>query len=176
MNHAGSVEQGTDRSIRENLEMMARLEEKHLQARTFSEWLGDAIGGFAGSMKFVALHAAIFTFWLLVNLGILPVLPVFDPKPFMTLTLAVSLEAIFLSAFVLMKQNRMSKRAEARAQLDLQINILAEKEMTMALQMLRLIGARVGVRDEQLEIESARLSQDTQVEVLANEIEESLPD
>ena len=74
-----------------------------------------------------------------------------------------------------LKQNRMSKRADSRAHLDLQINLLAEKEMTMVLQMLRLIGEQVGVRDKRLDRELAQLSRETPVEMLANEIEESLP-
>jgi len=93
----------------------------------------------------------------------------------MLLSMVVSLEAIFLSTFVLMKQNRMSKRADSRAHLDLQINMLAEKEMTMVLQMLRLIGARVGVRDTLLDRELSQLARETPVETLADEIEEKLP-
>jgi uncharacterized membrane protein len=125
-------------------------------------------------MTFVLLHVVIYSLWILINLKILPVVPPFDPFPFMLLSMAVSLEAIFLSTFVLMKQNRMSKRADSRAHLDLQINLLAEKEMTMVLQMLRLIGERVGVKDRRLDLELAQLSVETPVEVLADEIEEHL--
>jgi uncharacterized membrane protein len=92
----------------------------------------------------------------------------------MLLNVMVSLEAILLSTFVLMKQNRMSKRADSRAHLDLQINLLAEKEMTMVLQMLRQIGDKVGVRDEELHREVDELTVETPVEMLADEIEEKL--
>jgi uncharacterized membrane protein len=92
----------------------------------------------------------------------------------MLLSMVVSLEAIFLSTFVLMKQNRMSKRADSRAHLDLQINLLAEREMTMVLQMLRQIGTRVGVRDRSLDRELDELTDETPLEMLAEEIEEKL--
>lgn len=167
--------QSTSKAIRENLELICRMEEKYLRERSFSERISDGIGAFAGSMPFILLHAAVFLGWILTNLKILPILPVFDPYPFMLLSLVVSLEAIFLSTFVLMKQNRMSKRADSRAHLDLQINLLAEKEMTMVLQMLRLIGAGLGIKNQHLEEELAQLSQETPVEVLATEIEERLP-
>jgi uncharacterized membrane protein len=164
----------TFEAIRRNIEIVARMEEKHLNNRGFLERITDTIGGFTGSLTFVMIHIVVFAAWILVNLKILPLIPVFDPFPFMLLSVAVSLEAIFLSAFVLMKQNRMSKRADARAHLDLQINLLAEKEMTMVLQMLRLIGARVGIRDRGLDRELDLLTTETPVERLADEIEEKL--
>ena len=151
------------------------MEEKYLTRRSLGERVADSVASFSGSMTFVLLHVAIYGAWIAVNLKVIPSLPVFDPFPFMLLSMVVSLEAIFLSTFVLMKQNRMSKRADSRAHLDLQINMLAEKEMTMVLQMLRLIGARVGVRDPQLDREISQLAAETPVEMLADEIEEKLP-
>lgn len=162
-------------AIRQNIELISRMEEKYLRDRSLGERVSDIIAAFSGSMTFVILHIVIYTLWILINLKILPIVRPFDPYPFMLLSMVVSLEAIFLSTFVLMKQNRMSKRADTRAHLDLQINLLAEKEMTMVLQMLRLIGTRVGVKDQSLDAELAQLSQDTPVEVLASEIEERLP-
>jgi uncharacterized membrane protein len=151
------------------------MEEKYLNGRKLNERLADGIGSFSGSMSFVIFHVVFYALWILINLGVLTVAPVFDPYPFLLLSMIVSLEAIFLSTFVLMKQNRMSKRADSRAHLDLQINLLSEKEMTMVLQMLRLIGDRVGVRDSSLDRELTQLSAETPVEMLASEIEESLP-
>jgi uncharacterized membrane protein len=165
----------TSDAIRKNLELICRMEEKYLRDRSLGDKICDAIAAFAGSMPFIGLHAVIYTLWILINLRILPILPAFDPFPFMLLSMVVSLETIFLSTFVLMKQNRMSKRADSRNHLDQQINLLAEKEMTMVLQMLRLIGARMGVEDRQLDKELAQLSVETPVEVLASEIEERLP-
>lgn len=164
----------TTAAMRENIDLISRMEEKSLRERNLSDRLADGIGSFSGSMTFVVLHIAFYTIWILANLGILPFLKPFDPYPFMLLNMFVSLEAIFLSTFVLMKQNRMSKRADSRAHLDLQINLLAEKEMTMVLQMLRLIGTQVGVRSKTLDAELAELSKNTPVEALAAEIEEKL--
>jgi uncharacterized membrane protein len=150
------------------------MEEKYQSNRRFAERIADAVAAFSGSMLFVVLHIVFFALWFSINLKYLPFFPVFDPYPFMLLSMVVSLEAIFLSTFVLMKQNRMSKRADSRAHLDLQINMLAEKEMTMVLQMLRLIGKKVGVRDRALDGEMDQLSVETPVEMLAEEIEEKL--
>jgi uncharacterized membrane protein len=86
----------------------------------------------------------------------------------------VSLEAIFLSTFVLMKQNRMSKRADQRAHLDLQINLLAEREMTLVLQILHRISTRLGVHMPGEEIEEFK--EETSVEAVAQELLDKLPD
>jgi uncharacterized membrane protein len=167
--------QSTCKAIRDNIELISRLEEKYLSDRTFGERVSDLVGGFCGSIPFVALHIVGYGMWVLVNLGAIPPLPVFDPAPFALLGTLVSLEAIFLATFVLMKQNRMSKRADSRSHLDLQINLLAEKEMTIILQMLRLIAAKVGVKAPLLDSEMAELALETPVEVLAGELAESLP-
>lgn len=161
-------------AIRENIDLISRMEEKYLRNRSLSDRLADVIGSFSGSMTFVTLHVAVYTLWILINARLVAWIKPFDPYPFMLLSMVVSLEAIFLSTFVLMKQNRMSKRADSRAHLDLQINLLAEKEMTMVLQMLRLIGTQVGVRSKKIDAELAELSENTPVEVLADEIEERL--
>jgi uncharacterized membrane protein len=92
----------------------------------------------------------------------------------MLLNVLVSLEAIFLATFVLIKQNRMSKRADQRAHLDLQINLLAEREMTLMLQMLQRICTRLGVRMQDQEIED--LAAETSVEALAQQLQEKLPE
>jgi len=92
------------------------------------------------------------------------------------LSVAVSIEAIFLSTFVLMKQNRMSRRAEIRANLDLQINLLTEKEITLALQMLQLIGARVGIEEKSQSDDFHELSTETAVEDLATQLQHKLPE
>ncbi|MGI8991866.1 MAG: DUF1003 domain-containing protein [Bryobacteraceae bacterium] len=163
-------------AVRRNIETVVKLEERSLQERSVSERLADAIGTFCGSMSFVALHLAVFTFWILVNLGLVPGIPEFDKFPFLLLSVAVSIEAIFLSTFVLMKQNRMSRRAEIRANLDLQINLLTEKEITLALQMLQLIGARVGIEEKSQSDDFHELSTETAVEDLATQLQHKLPE
>jgi uncharacterized membrane protein len=168
------TEQSTCNTIRRNIEIVANMEERYLSNRGTGDKMADMVAAFSGSMTFVLLHIVIYSAWILINLKLVPFIPAFDPYPFMLLSMVVSLEAIFLSTFVLMKQNRMSKRADSRAHLDLQINLLAEKEMTMVLQMLRHIGAKVGVRDRKLERELDDLTDETPLEMLADEIEEKL--
>lgn len=167
-------EQNTFETIRRNIDTVVRMEEKYLTSRGLMDRVADAIASFSGSMTFVALHVIWYTVWILVNLKVIRFLPAFDPYPFMLLNMMVSLEAILLSTFVLMAQNRMSKRADSRAHLDLQINLLAEKEMTMVLQMLRQIGDKVGTHDDELHREVDELTAETPVEMLADEIEEKL--
>ena len=105
--------------INENIETIARIEKRFLEARSTSDRVADAIAGFSGSMTFVGLHAVGFLIYIIWNLGFIPHLRAFDPYPFMLLSMVVSLEAIFLSTFVLIKENRMSQRADQRASLDL---------------------------------------------------------
>src|SRR5205823_6209912 len=122
--------------VQENIATIAKIEEECLERRSMVERIGDTVGSFAGSMPFVVLHLLWFLTWVLINTRIFSWIPAFDPYPFIFLSMIVSLEAVLLSTFVLIKQNRMSKRADQRAQLDLQINLLTEKEVTKNLQRL----------------------------------------
>src|SRR5690348_2332449 len=115
--------------IRENIDIIARLEAEFENRRTAADRIADSIGSFTCSMTFVVVHALIIAAWILINSGVIPVVRPWDPFPYMLLASAVSIEAIFLSTFVLIKQSRMSRRADERGHLDLQINLLAEREM-----------------------------------------------
>jgi len=159
----------------QNIETVAKLEERFLQNRNTVEKIGDTVGAFAGSMSFVALHVVIFLFWFLVNSKKIPGIPPFDPYPFILLSMAVSVEAVLLSTFVLMKQNREAKRAEQRQQLTLQIDLLAEQEATKTLQMLQRICDRLGIQDAARDHETQILSQETAVDELAEELKTKLP-
>jgi uncharacterized membrane protein len=134
-----------------------------------SDRVADRIGEFSGSMAFVLVHAVTISLWVLINLRILPVMRPWDPFPFILLGALVSIEAIFLSTFVLIKQSRMSRRADERAHLDLQINLLAEREMTLVLQMLDAICSRMGLHAHQEEL--SELAAETPVEAVANELQ-----
>ena len=164
--------ENTTKAIRRNIEAVRRLEEEFANRRTLSDRIADTIGGFSGTLAFVAIHALIFGGWVTWNLA--PGTPKFDRFPFLLLSVLVNLEAIFLSAFVLMKQNRMSKREDLRAHLDLQINLLSEREMTLVLQLLQRISTRLGVRLSTDEIE--QLTEETSVEDLATQLRENLPE
>jgi uncharacterized membrane protein len=157
-------------AIRQNIEAVRKMEEEFSRERSLSDRIVDVIGGFSGSLKFVLIHAVIFGGWISWNA--LFGFRRFDPFPFLLLSLVVNLEAIFLSTFVLMKQNRMSKREDLRAHLDLQINLLSEREMTLVLQLLQRISTRLGVRLTTDEIEE--LSSETSVEDLATQLRENL--
>ena len=128
-------------SAQQNIETVARLEQELLEERSTVERISDAIGSFVGTMSFVLIHVAWFFFWFLANAGQIPGVPRFDPYPFIFLSMAVSVEGVLLTTFVLMKQNRMAKRADLRNQLNLQIDLLSEKEVTKILQILRGRGA-----------------------------------
>jgi uncharacterized membrane protein len=128
--------------------------ERHVQDR-----VADAITSLSGSMGFVSLHLLWFGAWLLVNTGRVG-LPPFDPFPYGLLTMMVSLEAIFLSTFVLISQNRFSEAADRRAELDLQIGLLAEHELTRVLHMLDAIQDKLGI-DNDADSELADLEMET---------------
>jgi uncharacterized membrane protein len=110
-----------------------RQEEEALEQRSSSERLADAIGGFAGSLPFIAVHLVFLLAWLLVNDGEIPWARPFDPYPFSLLGVIVAVEAVILSSFILMRQNRMMRRGERRDHLNLQVDLLAEKEITKVL-------------------------------------------
>ncbi len=162
--------------LRENIELISRLEQESLARRSFMERASDLVGDFLGSPLFLLLHATVFAAYFLINLKFIPAVPVFDPYPFELLSMATSVEALFLATFVLMKQNRMSRRADARSHLDLQINLLTEKEMTLVLQMLRTVGEHLGVEHKFALDELEGLSEVTSVERLATELEEKMPE
>ena len=137
--HPRSVEDVT----RRNVELMRKLEEAAARKGTTADRAAGYVAAFCGRIEFVWMHAAIFTVWIAVNT--VPGLPAFDPYPYTFLTLVVSLEAIFLATFLLMSQNHEMRITERRNQLDLQINLLTEQELTQALQLLERIAEKVGV-------------------------------
>ena len=143
--------------------------------RTAADRLSDAIAKAAGSSGFVLAHVILFTVWITLNVGIVPSVPVFDPYPFSFLTLVVSLEAIFLSIFVLMSQNRAARLADRRAHLDLQIDLLAERELTAMLHMLRALCAKEKVVLDDMGTDLSDLLEETDVTELASNLDEKLP-
>src|SRR5579875_10711 len=157
-------------NIRSVLDMQAALEHR----RTLVDRIADLIGGFSGSMNFVFIHLVWFTAWFLINtlpLGIKH----FDPYPFILLAMIVSVEGVLLSTFVLMKQNRMQYRADIREQLDLQVNLLAEKEVTKTLQLLRAICEKLEISpDVDQDPELQEMASTTSVDLLAQRIQTDL--
>jgi uncharacterized membrane protein len=152
---AGSV----DRLTQQNVEAILELEKAAKEERTRSDLVAEGIAKFCGSMTFVWVHVVWFGAWLLINL--VPGIRHIDPFPFTFLTLVVSLEAIFLSTFILISQNQDTRISERRNHLDLQINLLSEQENTRMIAMLRVIAEKVG----------ADLSHDSELEALAEKTE-----
>ena len=163
-------------SAQKNIETVARLEQQFLEERTLVDRIGDSIGSFVGTMWFVLIHVTWFSFWFVVNSGKMPGIRPFDPYPFIFLSMAVSVEGVLLTTFVLMKQNRMAKRADLRNQLNLQVDLLSEKEVTKILQMLRTMADHMGLQQQAEEPEVRELSQNTAVETLANELRNKIPE
>ena len=156
-----------------NLRLMKARRAQEEAAATFEARLADAITRFTGSMRFVYLHVALFGAWIIVNLGLVPGIPKFDPS-FVILAMAASVEAIFLSTFILISQNRMTAAGEKRAELDLQINLLAEHEVTKLVAMIAAIADRLGVETE-VEAELGELKEDVAPETVLDEIEDRKP-
>ncbi len=123
------------------------------------ERIAASITRFTGSMHFVYLHAIILVIWVAANLGLVPALAPFDPD-FILLATAASVEAIFLSTFVLISQNRATVDADRRADLDLHVNLLSEHEITHILKLVVAIAERHGIQE----------AQDPQLDELSNEI------
>lgn len=163
-------------SVRANIQSVAEMQTALEDRRTFIDRIADVIGGFSGSMTFVLLHVSWFIAWFLVNTGVIPGIKKFDPYPFILLAMIVSVEGVLLSTFVLMKQNRMQSRIDVRDQLDLQINLLSEKEITKALQLLRAVADKLEVKPPpELDAELKEMAGTTSVDLLAEQVQKDLP-
>jgi uncharacterized membrane protein len=155
--------------IERNIRTITRLRRQTARERHVQDRLADAITSLSGSMLFVYLHILWFGAWLLVNTGHMGLKP-FDPFPYGLLTMIVSLEAIFLATFVLLSQNRFSEAADRRMELDLQIGLLAEHEITRVLQMLDAIQDKLGI-DNDADSTLADLAMETKPEDVLAEID-----
>ena len=156
--------------LRKNIRAIADLEERALHQRGTANRVSDAISHAAGSVPFVLFHIVGLSAWFVVNAGVVPGIEPFDPFPFGLLTMVVSLEAIFLSTFVLVSQNRMSVVSDQRADLDLQINLLAEHEITRILTLVHAMAKKMDVDASDLEYEE--LEQDVEPEEVLKEMEQ----
>jgi uncharacterized membrane protein len=154
-----------ERNIRA-LQLRRQREEKEA---TVEERLADAITRFTGSMRFVYLHLAFFGFWIVANLGRIPGVPAWDPS-FVVLAMVASVEAIFLSTFVLISQNRMAAAADQRADLDLQVSLLAEHEVTRLATLVSGIADRMGVKTE-ADADLQEITRDVAPEAVLDELE-----
>ena len=130
-------------SLRRNIEALRRRREDEESRANLEQRLAAAITRFSGSMRFVYLHVALYGLWIVANLGWIGLRP-WDPT-FVILAMIASVEAIFLSTFILITQNRMAAAADRRAELDVQISLLAEAEITKLVELVSEIAARMDV-------------------------------
>lgn len=154
--------------IERNIRTIIHLRTEAARERGLQSRIAEAITAFSGRMIFAYVHVVWFGIWILLNTGRLGV-RVFDPFPYGLLTMIVSLEAIFLSTFVLISQNRLSEETERRADLDLHIGLLTEHELTRVLQMLDAIQDKLGIVDHE-NSELADLEMETKPEDVLAEI------
>jgi uncharacterized membrane protein len=159
---------GLSSVIERNIQALLERRRKQERQRTTRERIADGISAFAGSITFVYLHVLFFGTWLLLSTGWLP-LPRFDPTLVKLATFA-SVEAIFLSTFVLMTQNRMSVASTRRAELDLQISLLAEHEVTRLIKIVSALAEHAGVEQPPAE-ELSDLKQDIAPEKVLDRLE-----
>jgi len=131
-------------SLARNIEALRRRRIDEQAAAAFDERVARSITRFSGSMTFVYVHAALYGSWIAANLGWIPGLRPWDPT-FVVLAMIASVEAIFLSTFILITQNRMAAQADRRAELDVQISLLAEAEITKLVELVSEIAARMDV-------------------------------
>lgn len=170
MNRTGQPDKKSISPVLErNIEALIVRRRAEEAEKTAQDRVADAITSFTGSMTFVYLHVALFGVWIIINLGWTP-LPRFDPS-FVMLAMFASVEAIFLSTFVLISQNRMAVLNDKRADLDLQISLLSEHEITRILQLVVNIADQVGVTQPKVD-ELEELVKDVDPEVVLDRLDE----
>jgi uncharacterized membrane protein len=158
-----------------NIRAIIDLERQALSASSWSARVSDAISRFAGSLWFVLCHLAGFTTWAMWN-ALAPESLRFDPYPYGLLTFIVSLEGVLIATFVLITQNRMAVQSDRRDHLNLQVDLLAEQEMTLMLRMLRRISEQLDIRPESEDDRRAeKLGEETNVYELMRQLEDEIP-
>jgi uncharacterized membrane protein len=131
-------------SLRRNIEALRRRRAEEDARANLEQRLASAITRFSGSMNFVFVHVLIYGFWIVANVGWVPNIRPWDPT-FVVLAMVASVEAIFLSTFILITQNRMAAAADRRAELDLQVSLLAEAEITKLVELVTEMAERMDV-------------------------------
>ncbi|MFD2245159.1 DUF1003 domain-containing protein [Pontibacter ruber] len=131
--------------VERNIKALLERKQQEDQERPAQDKVADAITRFAGSMAYVYIHLAVYGIWVIWNLGWLGLKP-FD-ESFVVLAMIASVEAIFLSTFVLISQNRMAAQADKRAELDLQVSLLSEHEVTNLIKLVRAIAHKMDIEE-----------------------------
>jgi uncharacterized membrane protein len=132
--------------LERNIDALRRKRQEEERKASLQDRIAEVITRFSGSMAFVYVHLALVGGWVAANVGLIPGVPAFDPT-FVILATFASVEAIFLSTFVLISQNRAAVEADRRSELDLQTNLLSEHEITRLLTLTRAIAEHLGIRE-----------------------------
>ncbi len=148
-NERTTEDKALDLETESNILKIADIEKAQKAGRTPGEKISEIVAVFCGSMTFVYVHIVWFVSWIIINSVFIQFQ--FDPFPYTFLTLVVSLEAIFLSTFILISQNHETQLTERRNHLDLQINLLAEQENTKMFELLQLIAVKIGVPEDDID-------------------------
>lgn len=167
------AQSNNQRNLGSGIRLLRSIKGKADDKRTFAERVADKLTAGFGSMFFLVVNVVWFVVWIVINVGLIPGIEPFDPFPFGFLTMVVSLEAIALAIIVLISQNRAAKIADLREEVDLQVNILTEKEITKLLQVVARLAEKQGLdlsRDRELQAmlrpsDTEKLEKDIEQEV-----------
>ncbi len=173
MNSSKKVETKHERSEQVTEEMLQSIQKRLSERRTMSDKLADFLVWSAGTITFVIIHIFFFGAWIAINLDLIPGINIFDPYPFNFLTMTVSLEAIFLAIFVLMSQNRESKTADLRQEFDVQVNIIAEREITKIIHILAYIMNHLNISYEK-DVELRQMMRPLNIDEIREQLEHQI--
>lgn len=155
---------------RRNVRTVRELEALAVAQPSVADRIASFVARFAGSIWFAVVHLVLVVAWIAINT--IPGLPHWDPYPYTLLTMWASLEGVFIASFILISQNYAMRLSERRAQLDLQVNLLAEQETTKALELLNEIARQVGARSgDDREVQA--LAEATRLDAVAKQIDET---
>ena len=164
-------ESGLAGVMHRNIHTILEVQQKQDSLRSSQERAADRITRFIGTMSFVYIHIVLFGGWLILNGLQIGGLPQWDPYPFSMLAVLATIEAIFLSTFVLISQNRQSAMAVKRSHLDLQVSLLSEHEVTQLIGMVEAIASHLNVEEAQMP-EVKELKRDVRPEVVLETIDQ----
>jgi uncharacterized membrane protein len=167
-NRKEEAAKGMTQIVERNIKALLDRHQEEEKAKTREDRIADVVTTFTGSMAFVYIHLTLFGLWILWNTGLLGFKP-FDPS-FVVLAMFASVEAIFLSTFVLISQNRMAAQADKRADLDLQVSLLTEHEVTRLITLITAMAKKMDIR-ESYDPEIDELAKDVQPEKVLDTME-----
>ncbi|OGM09510.1 hypothetical protein A2V61_04250 [Candidatus Woesebacteria bacterium RBG_19FT_COMBO_47_8] len=154
-------------------QIVKSLESRALRKRPVSIRIADALTGKFGSMAFLGFNLVLFASWIYINSGRVAQITPFDPFPFTLLTMIVSLEAIVLSIIVLMSQNRQSYISTLREEVDMQVNLISEREITKVLKLLKELKEAL-LKEKKIDQELEEMIKEVDASYIERKLEEEL--